>query len=63
MLDKLESEENVKNLLKNHFIDDEMYSIMKATTEDCESEVVLNNFNRFLELRESNIKKAIEKLI
>ena len=63
MIKKLESEDNVKQLLKHHFINDEMFSIMKSVKEDSDNDFVSDNFKRFIELRDENIKKAIEKLI
>ncbi|RCW31374.1 DUF262 domain-containing protein [Marinilabilia salmonicolor] len=63
MLNKLKSEEAVKNLLIKHFINDEMFEIMKGVDDKSSNEFVAENYNRFLELREKNIKDSISKII
>ncbi|MEM9078778.1 MAG: DUF262 domain-containing protein [Bacteroidota bacterium] len=63
MLDKLKSEEKVKQLLSQHFIDSEMYGIMKDAKEDSPKEKVKELFERFIELRDRNIKRTINSLI
>jgi hypothetical protein len=57
------SEEKVKKLLKNHFIDEEMFEILKSVDEITPPEEVKKKFNLFINKREQLIKKKIRKLL
>ncbi len=57
------SEEVVKNILKKHFINEDMYKILLNTKEDSSIEKIEKNFNKFVEIREELVKKKIAKLI
>jgi len=57
------SEENVKNLLKLHFIDEKMFSLMKQATDDIEPLKLEKIFKEFIKQREALIKNKIKSLI
>jgi len=63
MINIYKSEERVQEILQEHFITREMYDILLATTEDLDKESIEDNFNRFIKLREDEIKQKIAKLI
>lgn len=57
------NEEKVKKVLQEHFINEEMYDIMLNTKEDSDKETIKNNFEKFVMLRNNEIKSKIAKLI
>ncbi len=63
MIRKYGDEESVKSLLKKHFIDEEMFNLMKQATDDIEPPKLREIFKRFIDKREELIKKKIESLI
>lgn len=56
------SEENVKKILEKHFINEEMFEILKNTKETSTPEEIKENFEKFITLREHLIKNEIKKL-
>ena len=56
-------EEEVKNVLRRHFINEEMFEILKNVKETSTSEEIRKKFNQFIELRENLIKDEIRKLV
>jgi hypothetical protein len=57
------AEEKVKNILKNHFINEKMFEILKETTEDLESDKIKENFEKFIQKREELLLNEIKKLV
>lgn len=53
----------VKSILEKHFINEEMYEILKEVKEDTSSEKVYELFEKFTSKREQLIKNRISKLI
>ncbi|MCM8792800.1 MAG: DUF262 domain-containing protein [Candidatus Omnitrophica bacterium] len=62
-LSRNQAEEKVKDILKKHFINEEMYEIMKNTSLDKSKEEIKNNFDRFIQLRENLILERIRELL
>ncbi|WP_214495043.1 DUF4268 domain-containing protein [Thermosipho sp. 1244] len=62
-LNKDEAEQKVEKILKAHFIDDEMYEILKNTSEELPSEKIRKNFEKFIQKREKLIKDEIKRLL
>ncbi|MDX5478775.1 MAG: hypothetical protein LPJ98_09990, partial [Cyclobacteriaceae bacterium] len=63
MEEKLGGESKVIDLLKKHFINEEMYSLMKDVGNNTDSETVQEIFSQFLSLREELLKEAIKEKI
>jgi hypothetical protein len=57
------SEEEVKNILEKHFIDEEMFDILKSVKESSTQEEIREKFEQFITMREKLIKKEIGKLV
>ncbi len=57
------AEMNVKKLLEKHFINSEMYEILKNTGKDLPKEKIKENYDKFIELREKLIISRIKQLI
>jgi len=58
-----QAEADLKESLKAHFIDEEMYLILKGTDDLLTTEQIEVNFTRFIEKREELIKERIQSLI
>jgi len=63
MINIHKSEKKVKEILQEHFINEEMFNIMLNTKEDSDKETIEDNFNKFVFLREKEIKRKIVELI
>ncbi len=57
------TEEKVKQILRKHFINEEMFELLKTAREDLAPEQIKEIFNRFIYLRELLIKNEIKRLI
>ncbi len=57
------SEEKVKEILEKHFINDEMFEILKSVKESSRPEEIKEKFEQFITLRENLIKGEIRKLV
>ncbi len=57
------SEAKVRDILKLHFIDEEMYKILKATHSNLEPEKIKRNFENFISRREKLIIEKIKELV
>ena len=57
------SEEEVKRILEKHFINEEMFEILKSVKESSTPDEIKEKFERFVTLRENLIKDEIRKLI
>jgi len=53
----------VKEILKRHFINEEMFEILRNTDDSLSKDEIEENFNRFIELREKLILEKILELI
>uniref|UniRef100_A0A7V4KF77 DUF4268 domain-containing protein n=1 Tax=Fervidobacterium pennivorans TaxID=93466 RepID=A0A7V4KF77_FERPE len=62
-LTRQQAEEKVKEILKAHFIDDEMYEILKSTTKNLSAEEIKRNFERFVSKREKLMIERIKEII
>ncbi len=61
---RIHKDENVvKEILQQHFINEEMYEILKSTTEESTLKEIEDNFNYFVKMREELIKEKIGDLI
>lgn len=58
-----EAENRVKEIFEKHFIDSEMYEIMKNTSKEMPKEKIKENFEKFVEKREALILEKIKQLI
>jgi hypothetical protein len=58
-----EAEDKIKEILEKHFINCEMYEILKNTSKDLPKEKIKENFERFIDLREKLILAKIKELI
>ena len=58
-----ESEEEVKMILEKHFINEEMFEILKSVKENSTPDEIREKFERFITLRENLIKDEIRKLV
>ncbi|ABR31527.1 DUF4268 domain-containing protein [Thermosipho melanesiensis] len=58
-----EAIEKVINILKTHFIDDEMFEILLKTSNDLSSKKIKENFERFTKKREKLIINKIKELV
>ena len=58
-----EAENVVKETFEKHFIDNEMYEIMKNTSREINKETIKENFEKFVEKREALILEKIKQLI
>jgi hypothetical protein len=58
-----EAENVVKETFEKHFIDNEMYEIMKNTSREINKEKIKENFEKFVEKREALILEKIKQLI
>ena len=58
-----EAENKVKEILKGHFINEEMFEILRNTDDPLSKDEIEENFNRFIELREKLILEKILELI
>jgi len=56
-------EEEVKNILEKHFINEEMFGLLKSVKENSSSEEIKEKFEQFITMREELIKNEIGKLI
>jgi len=56
-------EEEVKKILEKHFIDEEMFELLKSVKENSSSEEIKEKFEQFITMREELIKNEIGKLI
>ncbi|WP_456477851.1 GmrSD restriction endonuclease domain-containing protein [Geoglobus ahangari] len=63
MLEIHGSEDNVKRILEKHFINDEMFEILKNVKEDSTPEEIKESFEQFVSMREDLIKTEIKKHI
>lgn len=57
------SEEEVKRILEKHFINEEMFEILKSVKENSTPDEIKEKFERFITLRENLIKDEIRKLV
>lgn len=57
------SEEEVKRILEKHFINEEMFELLKSVRENSASEEIKEKFEQFITMREKLIKNEIRKLI
>jgi hypothetical protein len=57
------SEEEVKKILEKHFINEEMFNLLKSVREDSTSEEIKEKFEQFMFMREKLIKNEIRKLV
>jgi len=62
-LSGIDAENRVKDILKAHFIDEGMYTILKNTHKDLSTKEIRENFEKFLEKRENLITEKIGILI
>ncbi|ADQ06873.1 Protein of unknown function DUF2081 [Caldicellulosiruptor hydrothermalis 108] len=62
-LSEQEAEHKVKEILKDHFIDEEMYLLLKNTTNNLTPSEIKENFERFINKREKLILNEIKRLI
>jgi len=62
-LSEIDAENRVKDILKSHFINEEMYGILKNTHNDLLPEEINKNFEEFIRKREELITKKISELI
>jgi len=62
-LSETDAEAKIIRNLEAHFIDADMYKILKNTDRNLSSEEINMNFERFIDLRERMITKKIEELI
>ncbi|WP_448376858.1 DUF4268 domain-containing protein [Fervidobacterium sp.] len=62
-LTRQQAEEKVKEILKAHFIDDEMYEILKSTTKNLSAEEIKKNFERFVSKREKLMIERIKEIV
>ena len=56
-------ESAVKSILNKHFIDEEIYNILKSVTQDSTKEEITTAFNIFIDNREKLIQQYIAELI
>ncbi len=56
-------EEEVRRILEKHFIDEEMFEILKSVNESSPPDEIEEKFERFIDLRENLIKSEIQKLV
>jgi len=56
-------ESAVKSILDKHFIDEEIYNILKSVTQDSTKEEITTAFNIFIDNREKLIQQYIAELI
>jgi len=57
------SEEEVKKILEKHYINEEIFELLKSVREDSTSEEIREKFEQFITMREKLIKNEIRKLI
>jgi len=57
------SEEKVKRILERHFINEEMFEILKSVKENSTADDIKEKFEQFITLRENLIKNEIRKLV
>ncbi|MDI3541047.1 MAG: hypothetical protein PWP66_585 [Thermosediminibacterales bacterium] len=57
------SENEVREILKKHFVNDEMFDILRKVEEDAKPDVVKEMFYEFIKKREQLIKNEINSLI
>ena len=57
------SKEEVKRILEKHFINEEMFEILKSVKENSTPDEIKGKFERFITLRENLIKDEIRKLV
>lgn len=57
------SKEEVKRILEKHFINEEMFEILKSVKENSTPDEIKEKFERFITLRENLIKDEIRKLV
>lgn len=57
------SEEEVKKISEKHFINEEMFELLKSVRKDSTSEEIREKFEQFITMREKLIKNEIRKLI
>lgn len=62
-LNKNEVVEKVKNILKRHFINEEMFEILKSTNSNLSADKIKENFERFTKIREALIINKIKELV
>jgi len=56
-------EEEVKKILEKHFINEEMFELLKSVKEDSTSDEITEKFERFMTMRGKLIKEEIRKLV
>ncbi len=56
-------EEKLKEELKKHFIDEQMYLLLKEVKADARPDFVKEQFERFIQQREKNIKNRIREIV
>ncbi|MFN3245524.1 MAG: hypothetical protein ACK42K_02405, partial [Leptonema sp. (in: bacteria)] len=58
-----EAENKVKKILEKHFINEEMFEIMRETSKNLPMEKIKQNFEKFIDMREKLIVVKIKTLI
>jgi len=58
-----EAENKVKKILEKHFINEEMFEIMRETSKSLPKDKVKKNFEMFIDMREKLIIDRIKKLV
>lgn len=62
-ISKEEAEEETRKMFKKHFINDEMFDILRDTSQKTDKTKVKGNFETFLELREREIINKIKEYV
>ncbi len=62
-ISKEEAEEETRKMFKKHFINDEMFDILRDTSQKTDKTKVRGNFETFLELREREIINKIKEYV
>jgi len=57
------SEEEVKRILEKHFINEEMFELLKSVKENSTPREIKEKFEQFITMRENLIKNEIKKLV
>ena len=58
-----DAENEVKKILEKHFINEEMFEIMRETSKNLPNEKIKKNFEKFIDMREKLIVVKIKTLI
>ncbi len=62
-ISKEEAEEEARRMFRKHFINDEMFDILRDTSQKTDKTKVKGNFETFLELREKEIINKIKEYV